>query len=633
MPNVNTASTSSSVRTQLDRDLDLLKSKVTAGLLNQQSEPYRGQDLSSLGFVENPLVPAPLSKTKRQRLSAAEIKVAEDTRGAASHLALESSQGNLARLRKHYATLQSTEDRRVYLAQAWAWSTHASSHKTFEEQTAEEKASHYTSRRKVTDEHLAAISDFQQTIRDLYLATIPIEAFTVEGAAAKSGIHGGLLGFITKHLNAVKRGGVYRTRKSKGSMTDSSIVIFRKAQGILRSVSNQIALRRLTSQKDLKLFLKDLPPELSYFNELHSEFVDLNASRLLSSLKGSRASAVTTGSKFGNLKVKGRSSPPVTLVVPASWCSLKMEGGRQYLHIRKVVRDQELVLLLSSPVPASYVEHGHVRLVSPLKGCDHPYIHFSIPVPLHTPNFNLDKLNSVIAIDAGSRNFLASHTLSGQVGIVGAMRRRQLKKLREKQDLAQSRADALQNSLLKAQQDRLSGHLKDIPAHIYRSYVSRTRSIIRSLRRKSRLLFLRHRNIVDSIHLEAINYLTRFDVIIVPIFEPHRMAKTLQPEFARELLNLRHGEFYERLKARCEITGSLMIRGFERLLPPPPTHTLTLSHTHTAGQPAPAPPVSKWDPRSKAAPSNALHATSPATGTYVPVSQFYSLPISFILSI
>jgi len=43
--------------------------------------------------------------------------------------------------------------------------------------------------------------------------------------------------------------------------------------------------------------------------------------------------------------------------------------------------------------------------------------------------------------------------------------------------------------------------------------------------------------------------------------------------------------------------------------------------------------VSKWDPRSKAAPSNALHATSPATGTYVPVSQFFSLPISFFLSI
>ena len=80
---------------------------------------------------------------------------------------------------------------------------------------------------------------------------------------------------------------------------------------------------------------------------------------------------------------------------------------------------------------------------------------------------------------------------------------------------------------------------------------------------RKRVLYSRHRRIVSAMHNDAINVLTRYSVVIFPKFDAHSMAHDLSSPFARELLSYRHGEFVEKLAKRCEITGTLLIRGLE----------------------------------------------------------------------
>ena len=83
----------------------------------------------------------------------------------------------------------------------------------------------------------------------------------------------------------------------------------------------------------------------------------------------------------------------------------------------------------------------------------------------------------------------------------------------------------------------------------------RDRKIIKSkrLRRKERKIYFRINNLIDDLHYKTITYLTdTYDHIILPSFESQEMARRNNIRgINRNLLQLKHFLFKERLKAKC----------------------------------------------------------------------------------
>lgn len=87
----------------------------------------------------------------------------------------------------------------------------------------------------------------------------------------------------------------------------------------------------------------------------------------------------------------------------------------------------------------------------------------------------------------------------------------------------------------------------------------RDRKIIKRkrLRRRERKIYWRLNNLIDDLHHKTSNFLTEtFNYIILPSFESQEMTKKNKIRCVnRNLLQLKHYLFQQRLKAKCELRG------------------------------------------------------------------------------
>lgn len=88
----------------------------------------------------------------------------------------------------------------------------------------------------------------------------------------------------------------------------------------------------------------------------------------------------------------------------------------------------------------------------------------------------------------------------------------------------------------------------------------RDRKIIKTkrLKRRERKVYFRLGNLIDDLHHKVISFLTsNFNHIILPNFESQEIAKKNRWG-NRNLLQLKHFRFKERLKAKCELTETTL---------------------------------------------------------------------------
>jgi IS605 OrfB family transposase len=90
----------------------------------------------------------------------------------------------------------------------------------------------------------------------------------------------------------------------------------------------------------------------------------------------------------------------------------------------------------------------------------------------------------------------------------------------------------------------------------------RDKKLIRksSFKRKERRIYNKINNLIDELHHKTINYLTKqYKYIIIPSFESQDMVKSSKNRFLnRNLLQLKHYKFQQRLKSKCDIRGCHM---------------------------------------------------------------------------
>lgn len=90
----------------------------------------------------------------------------------------------------------------------------------------------------------------------------------------------------------------------------------------------------------------------------------------------------------------------------------------------------------------------------------------------------------------------------------------------------------------------------------------RDKKLIRksSFKRRERRIYNKVNNLIDELHHKTINYLTKkYKHIIIPSFESQDMVKSSNNRFLnRNLLQLKHFKFQQRLKSKCDIRGCHM---------------------------------------------------------------------------
>ncbi len=76
-----------------------------------------------------------------------------------------------------------------------------------------------------------------------------------------------------------------------------------------------------------------------------------------------------------------------------------------------------------------------------------------------------------------------------------------------------------------------------------------------SFKKRERRIYNKVNNLIDELHHKTINYLTKqYKHIIIPSFESQDMVKSSKNRFLnRSLLQLKHYQFQQRLKSKCEI--------------------------------------------------------------------------------
>jgi putative transposase len=143
-------------------------------------------------------------------------------------------------------------------------------------------------------------------------------------------------------------------------------------------------------------------------------------------------------------------------------------------------------------------------------------------VPIKTTASKIEDRLGYCSLDPGVRNF---QTIYSEEMIVQVKIRKELiKKLQIKLDHFQSLRD--------------------------KKTISRYR-----FRRKERRIYTRINNLIDDLHHKTCSFLTKtFNHIILPIFESQKMTKRYKIRgLNRDLLQLKHFLFRERLKAKCEL--------------------------------------------------------------------------------
>jgi len=81
-----------------------------------------------------------------------------------------------------------------------------------------------------------------------------------------------------------------------------------------------------------------------------------------------------------------------------------------------------------------------------------------------------------------------------------------------------------------------------------------------SFKNRERRIYIKINNLMDELHHKTINYITKeYKSVIIPSFESQDMVKNSNNRYLnRSLLQLKHYQFQQRLKSKCEIRGCRM---------------------------------------------------------------------------
>ena len=458
------------------------------------------------------------------------------------------------------------EERLILVKQIWRWATEGFQKFDKGQTPLDVLLMTNGQTRKTIKENERSIFRFRAAVLEVACSVIPREVHETPG---HSTLTRGQKTLVTKAHNKLERTGDYRCRKTAGKLDDENTALLRRVRGMSQTFLNQLVIREISSMEKTREFLKDLPDHLLYIGLLDQELLESLAGQFFASQKGARQSAISSGTKFGAPKLRGRSSPALTIVVPAKNTALKIpDGERQELSLR-VFRDlkaDRLTMTLTSAVPDSYRMHGVVRLVTPCKKSRRLEVHFTVPSMQMESKFKTNVPLTAVAVDLGTRIYGVAGDGEGNIACFGAKERPRLQALLKLDSKLLSAAATLQNTLIQTQRDRKAGVLKHVSAADFQAFKAKCRSQIRKYRRLAAEARMRHRHIIDSLQDQLINYLTRYAVVIMPIFDSHQMARQLRRPYARELMSYRHCNMIEKLQHRCQVTGTILLRGDERFV-------------------------------------------------------------------
>ena len=538
------------------------KQLVTSVLNTAAKNPEFDADL---GYKRSKPIPKHLTKDEAKtmgELNRTSAKKQMEDRDAeietAERNAAEVWMYNMELLLIHMESATTDAEREILLIQSWRWATAGFQEYKKGEIPLDVALVRYGQTRKKARVNELEIFAFRETLLEFARSVIDVDEKELTKAQKC---------MVTKAENREKRPGDYRCRKSGGKLFDENNTSFGKVRGTCRSFLNQLVIRKISSMDGVRKFLNDLPDHLSYIRDIHQRVLECMAGQFFASQKGSKQCAISCGTENGHAKLKGRKSPALTIIVPVINAKLiDVPNGRQQLHL-KVFRDPAatpLIIHLTSGIPELYVQFGNIKLVTPSKKSKRLEVQFTVPVMQMASKFRDDVPVSTAAVDMGQRVMGMVTDGRGNVFKIGEKERSQLRDLRILESKYLSAADSLQNKLIKTERDRAAGKLNHVSAADYQAYRDRCRSEIRKLRRLADEARQRHRHIVDSLHDQLINLLTRYTIIVMPMIDLQQWARGLKRPFARELMSFRLGEMIQKLKARCEITGSILIRGDER---------------------------------------------------------------------
>jgi len=147
--------------------------------------------------------------------------------------------------------------------------------------------------------------------------------------------------------------------------------------------------------------------------------------------------------------------------------------------------------------------------------------------PINVKEENIEQKKEYCALDPGSRSFqtIYSETSVEQIKINKEI----IKKLQVKLDHFKSLRD---KKLIQKQ----------------------------SFKNRERRIYIKINNLMDELHHKTINYITKeYKSVIIPSFESQDMVKNSNNRYLnRSLLQLKHYQFQQRLKSKCEIRGCRM---------------------------------------------------------------------------
>jgi transposase len=117
--------------------------------------------------------------------------------------------------------------------------------------------------------------------------------------------------------------------------------------------------------------------------------------------------------------------------------------------------------------------------------------------------------------------------------------------------------------LNKKNEDIIDAYVKKIDK--MRSLRDKKKILKYRVKKKERDVKRRIDNLIDELHHKTINYLTKtYQTIILPPFETQDMVKKSRNRFLnRNLLQLKHYQFLQRLGSKCELRGRTMINTTE----------------------------------------------------------------------
>lgn len=145
-----------------------------------------------------------------------------------------------------------------------------------------------------------------------------------------------------------------------------------------------------------------LPPYIeSCMKGMHRHTVKNSVIQLFNSQKGARQSALSTGSRYGQFRLRSRRDLDGSITIDSTDARITVENGRAVLCVFPRFLDQGLIL--TSAPPTDWTTHGCIRIVRDRKANDSWFAQFLVTREQFLPAFDPSNPTPqvVAAVDPG----------------------------------------------------------------------------------------------------------------------------------------------------------------------------------------------------------------------------------------